>query len=89
MRIKYGAPTVLLRYSRSVSTKEALSLISAVRLGIGLEIIEKPPIKALNRLLVYIQPAHVQTLEGRAMDSRERDVARATLIRNTLSDLTT
>ena len=35
----------LLRYSRSVSTKEALSLISAVRLGVGTEILGNVPMK--------------------------------------------
>jgi protein arginine kinase len=75
----------LLRHSRSVSTKEALSLISAVRLGIGLEIMDHPSIPVLNELLVYIQPAHIQLSQGRAMDSHERDAARAQLIRDTLS----
>ncbi|MCZ6767343.1 MAG: ATP--guanido phosphotransferase, partial [bacterium] len=75
----------LLRYSRSVSTKEALSLISAVRLGVGTEILGNVPMKTLNELLVYIQPAHLQMLEGRSMDSHERDVARADYIRRTLA----
>jgi len=75
----------LLRHSRSVSTKEALSLISAVRLGVGVGILTDIPIKTLNELLVYIQPAHLQVREGRTMDTHERDVARATYIRETLS----
>jgi len=75
----------LLRYSRSVSTKEALSLISAVRLGVGTEILGNVPMKTLNELLVYIQPAHLQMLEGRSMDALERDVARADYIRRTLA----
>jgi protein arginine kinase len=78
----------LLRYSRSVSSKEALSLISAVRLGVGLEIISDPPVGTLNELLIYIQPAHLQLLEGRSMEPQERDEARAGLIRKTLADET-
>lgn len=78
----------LLRYSRSVSSKEALSLISAVRLGVGVGMITDVPMKTLNELLVYIQPAHLQTLEGRSMDPHERDAARAALIRKTLSEAT-
>jgi protein arginine kinase len=76
----------LLCYSRSVSSKEALSLISAVRLGVGVGLIEDLPIRTLNELLVYIQPAHLQTLEGRSMEPRERDEARASFIRKTLSE---
>lgn len=79
----------LLRHARSVSTKEALSLISAVRLGVGLDMIENASMQTLNHLLVYIQPAHLQTLEGRTMDSQERDFARAGFIRKILSEATT
>jgi protein arginine kinase len=75
----------LLRYSRSVSSKEALSLISAVRLGVGVGLIHDVPIRTLNRLLVYIQPAHLQMRQGREMEPHERDEARADLVRETLS----
>jgi protein arginine kinase len=76
----------LLRYSRSVSSKEALSLISAVRLGVGVGLITEPPISTLNELLIYIQPAHLQMLDGRSMEPHERDEARASLIRKTLTE---
>ena len=75
----------LLRYAHSVSTKEALSLVSAVRLGVGMDIINDISIGTLNRLLIYTQPAHLQMLHGTAMDADERDVVRAEYIRNTLS----
>lgn len=76
----------LLRHARSVSTKEALSLISAVRMGVGMEMISSPSIPLLNQLLIRIQPAHIQTREGRAMDSTERDTVRAELIRDVMND---
>ena len=75
----------LLRFSRSVSSKEALSLISAARLGVGVGLIEDLSIGTLNELLVYTQPAHLQMLEQRTMDPRERDEARAAFIRKTLT----
>jgi protein arginine kinase len=76
----------LLRYSRSVNSKEALSLISAVRLGAGVGLLGGVPIRTLNELLIYIQPAHLQVLEGRSMEPHERDEARANFIRKTLSE---
>jgi protein arginine kinase len=76
----------LLRYSRSVSSKEALSLISAVRLGVGVGIIEDISIKTLNRLLIYTQPAHLQKMEGKPMNAQERDVARAEYIRKLVTE---
>lgn len=75
----------LLRYARSVNTKEALSLISAVRLGVGVGIVEGVSVETLNHLLVYIQPAHLQRMKGRTMDANERDVARAEYIRGALT----
>jgi protein arginine kinase len=75
----------LLRYSRSVSTKEALSLISAVRMGVGAGLVTDVPVRTLNELLVYIQPAHLQKLKGTPMDPQERDVARADYIREALA----
>ena len=78
----------LLRYARSVSTKEALSLISAVRLGVGSGMVGDVPIRTLNELLVYIQPAHLQQGKGAAMDAHQRDVARAEYIRAALDRTT-
>jgi len=75
----------LLRYARSVGTKEALSLISAVRMGVGMRVLEDISVQTLNELLIYTQPAHLQELEHRPMDERERDVARAEYIRRALS----
>jgi protein arginine kinase len=78
----------LLRHAHSVSTKEALSLISAVRLGVGVGIIEDISIKSLNKLLIYTQPAHLQKMNDESMNAQERDVARAEYIRQTISNQT-
>ena len=68
-----------------MSTKEALSLISAVRLGVGAGLVNDVPVRTLNELLVYIQPAHLQKLTGTTMDAQERDAARAEYIREALA----
>jgi protein arginine kinase len=68
-----------------VNTKEALSLISAVRLGVGAGLVKDVPIQTLNELLVYIQPAHLQQMKGTTMGSQSRDVARAEYIRDALA----
>jgi protein arginine kinase len=75
----------LLRYARSVSTKEALSLISAVRMGVGMGVLEGIPIRTLNELLIYTQPAHLQEAAHKTMDERERDIARAEYMRRALA----
>lgn len=75
----------LLRYARSVSTKEALSLASAVRLGVGVGLITDVAVRDLNRLLIYTQPAHLQMMNQKTMDPAERDVARAAYVRSILA----
>ena len=52
-------------------------MLSALRLGLSLEIIDKFTYKDLNELLVLTQPAHIQKVAGREMDNTERDMARA------------
>jgi protein arginine kinase len=75
----------LLRHARSVNTKEAFSLISAVRLGVGMEIIQDLTMQKLNEMLIYVQPAHLQIMAGKMMNQNERDTARAEYIRRMLS----
>jgi protein arginine kinase len=71
----------ILRTARLVTSKEAMSLISAVRLGIGLGIITECKLSTLNELFIMIQPMHLQKLHDKAMKAEERDRARADYIR--------
>jgi protein arginine kinase len=73
------------RYSRSISSQETISLASAVRFGIAMGLDGLCDIKALNEIMVYSQPAHVQQMAGREMDSPERNVFRADYIRERLN----
>ncbi|MDP8233627.1 MAG: protein arginine kinase [Candidatus Saelkia tenebricola] len=71
----------MLKNSRVVTSKEAIELLSNLRMGIDLGIIDID-IKQMNELFLLIQPAHLQKLEGRKLNSKERDIKRAELIRN-------
>jgi len=42
----------------------------------------KPPV--LNQLLIMIQPAHLQKIEGARLSASARDIKRASLIRQKL-----
>ncbi len=75
----------ILKTARLVTSKEAMSLISAVRLGIGLGIITDTNVSALNELFIMIQPMHLQKLHEKAMKAEERDRARADYIRGKLN----
>jgi len=71
----------ILKSARLLSSKEAMSLMSAVRLGIGLGMITNISLPVLNELLIMIRPMHLQKLHGRMMTPEERDRVRADFIR--------
>ncbi|NSW92391.1 MAG: protein arginine kinase [Firmicutes bacterium] len=71
----------ILANARTISTEESLRLISDVRLGIDLGIIKDINTDTLNEIMLSIQPACLQKLLGRPLDSNERDIRRAELIR--------
>lgn len=75
----------LLTHARRVSSGEALSLLSALRLGNFLGILPDVEVPVLQELMVAIRPGHLQLRAGRELSPEERDVVRATLLRDTLS----
>jgi len=75
----------LLAHARSVSSAEALYLLSRVRLGVHLGLIPQVRVAALDRLLLLTQPAHIQQVAGRTLTAEERNAARAELIRSHLT----
>lgn len=74
----------ILKYSRIMESKEATTRISNVKLGIDLGIIDNISHTILNELMVLIQPGFLQHYANKVLTSSERDVLRATLIRERL-----
>jgi protein arginine kinase len=74
----------LLRSARSITTDEAITSLSAVRLGAYLGLLTDVQPSTLNRLLVLVQPGHLQAKVGRELGPPERDVERAALLRDVL-----
>jgi protein arginine kinase len=71
----------ILTNARVLTSTEVMNLLSAMRLGLSLGLIEKCDYKMLNELLIITQPAHLQKYVGREMDTTERDMVRADLVR--------
>ena len=67
-----------------ITSNEAIELLSAVRLGADLGIIKGLDRAFLNDLLITMQPAHLQKIEGKPLSAAERDVKRAKLIKGKL-----
>lgn len=73
----------VLKMARQMDSKEAVQLLSRLRLGIegGWDM----PVthEQLNRLFVDIQPAHLQHFQKAEANANARDIARASLLRAT------
>jgi protein arginine kinase len=78
----------ILENARLLTTEEFMNLSSAVRLGRSMELISYPDFKTLNQLTVMVQPSHLQKLAGRYLESSERDIFRANIVRKRLQQTT-
>ncbi|MCB9840160.1 MAG: protein arginine kinase [Phycisphaeraceae bacterium] len=76
----------LLRNARLLSTEEALSALSAVRLGVVAGVFAgEVTLAQLNHLLLIAQPAHLQAIAGRPIDPERARAVRADLLRERLA----
>ncbi|OGH59196.1 MAG: protein arginine kinase [Candidatus Lindowbacteria bacterium RIFCSPLOWO2_12_FULL_62_27] len=74
----------ILRHARLLSSKESMSHLSMLRLGVYYKLIPDITTQMLNELFVLVQPAHLCVSAGKDLQAEERDVARAELIRTRL-----
>ena len=76
----------VLRFARSISGQEALSLLSEVRLGIDLGILDTVEPQVFNELLTATRPHYLIRQYGKPeFDSSQRDQLRARVIREKLA----
>ncbi|MBW3660287.1 MAG: protein arginine kinase [Gemmatimonadetes bacterium] len=76
----------LLTCARSISFDEMMNLLSAVRLGVSMKLLPDVGVDTLNELLLLTQTAHLERKTGRSLTKREREVARARLVREILEN---
>jgi protein arginine kinase len=69
-----------------ITSEETMELLSAVRLGIHLNLIDLPA-TTVNQLFIHSQSAHLQKLTGQQLDGEERNAARANYLKGRLRDL--
>ena len=75
----------MLQNARTISSAESLELLSHVRMGVTLERLSGVQLRTVNEMFLRTQSAHLQQIEGRPMSTEERDIARASYIRQELS----
>ncbi len=75
-----------LKYARIMTSEEAATCLSNVRLGVDLGLIKGIPLSILNECMILIQQGFVQQYAGTTLQATERDLFRAKLLREKLND---
>lgn len=71
-----------LRYARMLTTKEAMTLLSDIKMGFDMGILDEArPMISFYEFIMYVQPAILQKRVGTDLSSQERDMQRAAFIR--------
>jgi protein arginine kinase len=67
-----------------ITAEEVMDMLSFVRLGVNLSLLDDTTIQTVNELLIHIQPANLQKRMGVALDGEARNDARAHYLRTRL-----
>jgi protein arginine kinase len=69
-----------------MTAEETMDLLSSVRLGVNMTLLDDVTINTVNELFIHTQPAHLQKLMGAMLDGEERNAARARYLRTRLRE---
>jgi protein arginine kinase len=69
-----------------MTSEETMDLLSSVRLGVNMGLLDDINIVTVNELFIHTQPAHLQKLMGSLLDGEERNAARARYLRTRLRE---
>jgi protein arginine kinase len=76
----------ILKHARVLTSEEVMNLLSALRLGHAMKIIDFLDIALINEILLLSHPAHLQNYYGSEMDNNKRDFVRAQMVRDKLRE---
>jgi protein arginine kinase len=74
----------VLTYAHAMSSKEALNLLSIIKLGVDLDAFPEDRRLPIDELFIDTQPAHLQKSSQQKLNAEERDHLRAQIIRERL-----
>lgn len=74
----------IMKNARVLSSQECMKLLSNIRLGVGMGIIENVSVQLLNEIMIETQAASIQKFSGKELSAGERDIIRAEMVRNKL-----
>lgn len=73
-----------LQHATMMTSDETMELLSSVRMGINLGLLDDISLHTVNELFIQTQPSHLQKLVGGPLDGEERNAARARYLRTRL-----
>lgn len=76
----------VLTNAKKISSDEAKELLSTVKLGVDMGIITEIDDSKVNKLILYTKPANLQIRVDKAMDTYERDIKRAEVIKEIINE---
>jgi protein arginine kinase len=76
-----------LRKAQQISSEETMHLLSKLRMGVNLELIDAVDIPLVNRLFLETQPAHLQKLKGSPLGTTDRNLERGLYLQSTLGSI--
>jgi protein arginine kinase len=76
----------VLKTAHTISSEETMLLLSSVRMGINIGLIDDMTIAQVNELFINTQPAHLQKIHGQSLAVDERNVLRASFLRKKISE---
>ncbi len=76
----------VLKTAHTISSEETMHLLSSVRMGINLGLIDDLEIPVVNELFIHTQPAHLQKIQGKSLEVDDRNIARAAYLRTRLGN---
>ena len=74
----------VLTYAHAMTSKEALNLLSVMKLGVDLGAFPEDRQLPIDELFIETQPAHLQKTSQQKLNAEERDFLRAQIIRDRL-----
>ena len=81
---KVGRAVAILSSAKILSVREAMELLSSIRLGIYYGLVPGKNTDMLDALIIKIQPAHLQARFPKHLGPLDRDIERTKLLRETL-----
>lgn len=77
----------VLLHARVLPSKEAVDLLSGLRLGVEFSVVKNLSVAHINEIMLLTQPGHLQKIAGKNLGPEERDQVRARIVREKLKNV--